>query len=76
MCITVGMILLILCDSVNRASQKQEFRQRDMETKTDTKQLALARLNYIASVACSINVRLVILGPSCIHSLTCMDYYA
>ena len=25
-------ILLIFCDSVNRASQKQEFRQRDSET--------------------------------------------
>ena len=46
--ISVG-ILFIFCDSVNRASQKQEFRsqracepvsQRDRETKTHTKQLA------------------------------------
>ena len=39
-------VLLIFYDSVNRASQKQEFpSQRIRETKTDTKQLALARLN-------------------------------
>ena len=40
MCILVS-ILLIFCDSVNRASQKQEFRsQRAREMNTETKQLA------------------------------------
>ena len=45
LCKSVGL-LLILYDSVNRTSQKQEFRsQRARETHMDIKQLALARLN-------------------------------
>ena len=45
--IKVGILLIFSDIHYLRASQKQEFRsQRDRETKTDTKQLALARLNY------------------------------